>query len=675
MNLLANEASPYLKQHANNPVNWYPYSSKAFALAKQQDKLIFLSIGYSSCHWCHVMARESFEDKETATFMNEHFISIKMDREERPGIDKIYQDLYQLLHGRGGGWPLSVWMNADAQPIYIGTYFPPVAKYGMPAFMDVNQQLVELWKFQRTEVEQQAAAIANGIALSNNRILENTPVAVSEQLFDAAIATLQQGFDTKYGGIGGAPKFPRISSLRFLLQEAYYRKRNDLLAFVQLTFEKMRQGGIYDQLGGGFARYSVDNKWLIPHFEKMLYDNAGMLRIGAELYALTQDSAVKATLQQTYEWLMRELRNDGGAFYASLNAESDGREGKYYVWDYTELQEILSASEFDAAVAYYGITREGNFQDPHHPEILGMNILSIVSNSSPSNLSAIQDKLFTYRDKRVHPDLDTKIITSWNAMLISGLLAFARHCNASNAGKSAVQALQYLLDTHVTRDSVLRYSTSGDFRPIEGTLEDYAYLIEALLDAFEYTNTWSFVQSADSILKLLQRKFYADSVYYELSVDSDELKLGRLIKITDDSFSAGIAIQLRNLYRLGHYMKNPEYITIGEQLISKLAESAQQYPTAMCEFLMATNYYYRHPDELVLVGSGELTDVLLTPYYPAHLVYRWPSTDERPKWEVLENRLSESKQTLFICKGQTCRMPITTRSMYDSVVNNELVFE
>jgi uncharacterized protein len=690
LNQLANETSPYLLQHKNNPVNWYPYTTEVLDKAKTKNMPIFLSIGYSSCHWCHVMARESFEDEKTANYMNENFINIKVDREERPGLDKVYQELYQMINHRGGGWPLSVWMLPDGRPFFIGTYFPDQPRHNMPSFMQLNERIKEIWKNESDKLEQQAEAITQGIENFNNYLLQSTG-ELTQELYNETVNVIQERFDNVWGGIGSAPKFPMISTLQFLLQEGIKQEKRALIDFVEFTFFKMAYGGIYDQIGGGLARYSVDNKWLVPHFEKMLYDNGAFLSLAADLYTLTKNNEIKNLALHTISWLTREMKDEKDRFWASLNAESEGQEGKFYVWFETELKELLK-DDYKVIKEYYGVTEVGNFKDPHHPEINGMNVIFINKNydkiAKESNLpvenvksivKAARNKMFEYREKRIKPDLDDKIITSWNCLVIDGLLKCAEAFNNDAIGKLAISSLNSLIDVVVTEERVLRYYKETyenvSLRKLDGAIDDYSFLINVLISGFEYTDNWQYIQLAEKIQDLLDDQFFdaERNVYYSISKTSEEGIIGRTIQIMDDGMASGLGVQLRNLFKLGKYLEKDEFVKIGEKIIKNTINKAKEFPGAMSEYLISSNYYLNYPFEIVILGSGELDQSYFEKYIPQKLVYRWNNqNDGRPKWEVTEQRELHDKETIYICEGMTCSLPLKTKKDVDNFFDKKI---
>ncbi|OLS19325.1 MAG: hypothetical protein HeimC2_41610 [Candidatus Heimdallarchaeota archaeon LC_2] len=680
VNRLGKESSPYLQQHKDNPVHWWAYSDEAFDEAKKTNKPIFISIGYSTCHWCHVMARESFQDEVTANFMNDNFINIKIDREEYPDVDKAYQEMYQMLNRRGGGWPLSVYAHPDGAPFFIGTYFPKQSSFGMISFMNLNNQIITSWKDDREAVEKQATNLIRGLR-SLGEYMYQSRGDLSDDLFVKEIEGIQKRFDGKDGGIGSAPKFPRISLFRFLLQEGVTKDLSDLVGFTRFTFHKMAKGGIYDQLGGGFARYSVDAKWLIPHFEKMLYDNAGLIQLGSELFSIVKDPFILWVVQDTINWVKREMLSPQNGFYSALNADSEGREGKFFVWQLDEINKILG-DDFEIAQLRYGLTRKGNFNDPHNPKIKGMNVLSIVKTMPEiatelnidkedvfNRLNNIRQILFENRFNRVPPSTDTKQITAWNCLMIRALLVAAESLGDVEAGNMALRALDFIINENLNNNLLLRtFQSEGGHikRNIEGVLPDYSFLISALIQAFEYTDNWGFIVIANKVHKLAEMKFYDEKAgIYFLNSSSDINLISRVVSISDDSMSSGMGMMVENIFKLGKYTMNQLLIDRGKQIAEKFVGRINEFPGSMSTLLMGVTNYIRYPTEIVIVNdeNKELDKGFQSVYIPHRLVYRWNNknkTDGRPKWDVLESRIDTELPTVFVCQGMTCSLPITS---------------
>ncbi len=658
-------------------MDWYPYCDDAFEHAKKEDKILFISIGYSTCHWCHVMARESFSDDETAKFMNEHFVSVKIDREEYPDIDRIYQEAYQLMYRRGGGWPLTVYAFPDGNPFFIGTYFPKDPAYGMNAFMEVNRSIVDAWENRRDELIKASQSLRGGLIQFNEYNIKKGKL--DDTLYDLEVNRLEERFDGEYGGIGTAPKFPQVAAMRFLLQQGIYKKREDIAEFVRFTYHKMSMGGIYDQIGGGFSRYSVDRYWMIPHFEKMLYDNAGLLLLGAELRTALGDRFSEWVIYDVITWLNREMRDHRHIYYSAMNAESEGMEGKYYVWTLDEIQTILGDLT-KYAIYRYNITEKGNFKDPHHPQMSGLNVLTIkhtiASCAKYFNLSEqemvdklniIRTKLFEYRSKREEPSTDTKMIVSWNAYLAIAFFMVAESILFKDASQYAEDILEFILKQQIVDNKYLKriyHKKINDQKDSSamGTLDDYSYLIAALIQAFEYTDKWYYIVYAEKILKMADNIFYENDLYYFNSSESDI----RVIQATDESMPSALAIMVNNLFKLGKYLENNDYVLRGEKITEKFAGNFGKIPGAMNQFMLSAIPYIHYPIEIVITDAEgtDLDTAFYGLYLPNRLIYRWNNrnkNDGRPIWHVIEER-AIGKPTVYICHGQTCSLPMHTNN-------------
>ncbi|MCB1774458.1 MAG: thioredoxin domain-containing protein, partial [Gammaproteobacteria bacterium] len=485
---LKHATSPYLQQHADNPVDWWPWCEEALQLAREQDKPILLSIGYSACHWCHVMAHESFEDPATAAVMNELFVNIKVDREERPDLDRIYQTAYQLLARRAGGWPLTVFlMPDDHSPFFAGTYFPPQPRHGLPAFVDVLRQIAQAYRERRPDIEQQNASVRAALV----RVDQPPPAdTASSRPVDDALAQLAEQFDTAHGGFGGAPKFPHPGTLRFLLREGTRRRADDVRHMALHTLERMAAGGVNDHLGGGFCRYSVDDRWVIPHFEKMLYDNGQLLGLYAEAWVADDRRPVfKHVCERTAEWIMREMQADSGGYFASLDADSEGEEGRFYVWQADEVRQLLDADEFAVFAPRFGLDRTANFEGRWHLHTFRdteqiAQTAGIAAGDVRRRLSSARHKLFAARELRVRPGRDEKILTSWNALTIKGMAKAGRLLQVPEWIDSAARAMAFLRRFH-WRDGRLLASSRDGHAHLAAYLDDHAYLVDAALELLQ----------------------------------------------------------------------------------------------------------------------------------------------------------------------------------------------
>src|SRR5881296_1086585 len=498
-NRLAQETSPYLLQHAQNPVDWYPWGEEALRRARELRKPILLSIGYSACHWCHVMERESFEDERIAALMNEHFVCIKVDREERPDLDEIYMQATLALNQGQGGWPMTVFLTPEQEPIFAGTYFPPTDRWGRPGFATVLQKVADFWRKDPEGLRQQAGQLTGRLSDS---MRSTVPMAVGEAELEAAAAEYAREFDARHGGFGSAPKFPPATGLSFLLRR-YHRTRDPhTLQMVRKTLDAMAAGGLYDQIGGGFARYSTDERWLVPHFEKMLYDNALLARTYLEAYQVTKQASYRQVTTEVIEYILREMTDSAGGFYSATDADSEGVEGKFFVWTPTEIQAVLqNAEESRRFCAYYDITDQGNWEHRSIPNRLRpieavAKELNLTSDELYETIHRVRPLLYRARQERVPPGLDDKIITAWNGMMISAMAEAGRVLGISRYIAGAKRAADFLLLVHRTSEGALLRTSRQGRAHLDGVLEDYAYLAEGLIDLYEASGQERYLTAA-----------------------------------------------------------------------------------------------------------------------------------------------------------------------------------
>ena len=591
-NALASETSPYLRQHAHNPVAWLPWGPLAHGRARELDRPLLVSIGYSSCHWCHVMERESFEDARTAELMNESFVCVKVDREERPDVDALYMEAVQAMTGQGG-WPLNVFLTPEQLPFYGGTYFPPEPRQGMPAWTQVLQAIAEAWEQRREDIRAGGERLRE--RLSGGAQLKPSARAPTEDALDQAVAGLRATYDERNGGFGGAPKFPHASAIEFLLCRAAAGQAEDQQPQVARemalhTLHAMAGGGIFDQLGGGFHRYAVDATWTVPHFEKMLYDNALLARAYLHGAKLASDTRLEQVCRQTLDWMLREMRGPEGGFYAALDADSDGVEGQFYVWTVAELRRALG-DDADAAIAWLGATESGNFADPHQPQP-GLNVLCASGPEPPAEQrERIRAALLALRAARTRPGLDDKRLASWNALAISaladagGALGEARYLDAARACAEFV-----LAELRDDRGRLLR-SYSQQRASLDGYLEDYAYLLEALLALFEATceERW-FVQAralADQTIEL-----FADPQWggFFTTASDHEALIARRKDVEDTPIPSGNASAAVGLLRLSQLTGEREYARRADSALARLDEIAPRHPSAFGHLLQAMHW-------------------------------------------------------------------------------------
>jgi uncharacterized protein len=583
-NALAQESSPYLRQHASNPVDWLPWGPTALARARLLDKPILVSIGYSCCHWCHVMERESFTDERTAELMNEEFVCVKVDREERPDVDALYMEAVQAMTGHGG-WPLNVFLTPEQVPFYGGTYFPPRPRPGMPAFTQVLQAIAESWRERREEIRAGGARLRGHLAGAAS--LAPSREALGEDTLARAQTGLLETYDRANGGFGGAPKFPQASVLEFLLLGEAPETREAALA----TLRAMLAGGLYDQLGGGFHRYAVDARWTVPHFEKMLYDNALLARTYLHAGELVDDGRLREACRETLEWALREMRGPEGGFYAALDADSEGVEGRFYVWTVAQLREELDPPDADAALAWFGASEQGNFEDPHHPQP-GLNVLAARGPEPPAQQRArIRARLLAARGQRVRPGLDDKRLTSWNALMISALADAGEALSEPRYTEAAVGCAEFVLERLRDGDGRLLRTYSDGRASIGAYLEDHAFLLEALLRLFETTceERW-FIHARELAQQLLAR--FADEVnggFYSTAADAEAL-IARRKELEDTPIPAGGSSAAMGLLRLSQLTGEQRYERAALGTMALLVELAPRHPSAFGHMLQAMHW-------------------------------------------------------------------------------------
>jgi uncharacterized protein YyaL (SSP411 family) len=583
-NALALQSSPYLRQHAQNPVDWLPWGSVALTRAREEDKPLLVSIGYSSCHWCHVMEHESFEDERTATLMNEGFVCVKVDREERPDIDALYMEAVQSMTGHGG-WPLNVFLTPEQLPFYGGTYFPPEPRHGMPAWTQVLQAISEAWSERREEIRAGGEGLRE--RLSGGARLKPSPEPIEAAALDAAVAKLHESFDRINGGFGTAPKFPQAPVIEFLL----CRGERDMAL---QTLRAMSCGGIHDQVGGGFARYSVDATWTIPHFEKMLYDNALLARAYLHGWRASDEEPLLEVCRDTLDWALREMRGPEGGFYSALDADSEGVEGRFYVWRIAELQDVLG-EDAEAAIAWFGATEQGNFVDPHHPQP-GLNVLQDRGpRPDAETRERIRARLLQARERRVRPGLDDKRLTSWNALMISALAE-------AGAALEGLGGLQYTEAAVACADFILRELRDSDGRllrtynngeaKLDGYLEDHAFLLEALLVLFEATCEERWYLEAVALADEMIARFAdpENGGFYSTAADAEAL-IARRKDLEDSPIPAGGSSAAMGLLRLAELTGEDEYERQGLGVLALLRDIAPRHPTAFGHLLQALHWH------------------------------------------------------------------------------------
>ena len=650
-NHLVNETSPYLLQHANNPVNWYPWGEEAFTQAQKENKPIHLSIGYAACHWCHVMAHESFENPTIAQLMNQNFINIKVDKQERPDLDDIYQKVVQMM-GQSGGWPLTIFMTPERQPFFGGTYFPPEDQYGRIGFSKLLLIIHDLWENKRAELAQYIDHFLIGYQqieqFNASRETPHTPP------YQAAVA-IANNTDKYYGGLNGAPKFPMVSCYDLVVR-LYARTLDQTLeTSLRLTLEGMTKGGIFDHLGGGFARYSVDEQWMIPHFEKMLYDNAQLIGLYANVYRLNQDNTWKYIVTETINYTLRDLRHPLGGFYASEDADSEGQEGKFYSWTPAQIHAVLSEDESLAACRTYGITEEGNYE--HHSTIL--QCPTFAEAIKDKSLQAIRQKLFLAREQRIHPGRDTSVLTNWNSLMIQGLCAAYQAVGTPLYCETACQIADFINNHMSTAEGGIYHVWQKGKPKIMGFLDDYTFLANAFLDLYQSTLTASYLTRAIELVELAIKKFWDDGFYFT-SADGEQL-IHRPRSPYDSAYPSGIASMVFALLRLYHLTYKESYLAYAQQTFDYYLLRASTNYVGFAHLLAAYDFMHISPTTLILAGKREdpalksLLHTIHRHYLPYHVV---GFADDLP--DAHYKKAIDEQPAVYICKNYTCEPPLTT---------------
>ena len=680
MNRLSNATSPYLRQHADNPVDWHPWDEQALALARREQRPILLSIGYSACHWCHVMAHESFEDPAVARLMNALFVNIKVDREERPDLDKIYQLSHQLLTRRSGGWPLTMFLMPDQTPFFGGTYFPKVARHGLPAFPDILQRVHDYYTGHREELEQQNQSLRETLARIERTVLADAAALEPKPLQGAAAQLIEQ-FDVTHGGFGGAPKFPHPPALERCLRETRRTGEEGHAAMALFTLGKMADGGLYDHLGGGFFRYSVDERWAIPHFEKMLYDNAQLLSLYAAALRHSRTPLFERVLAETGAWVMREMQSDAGGYFSTLDADSEGEEGRFYLWDPEAFKDLLTDEEAAVASARFGLDRPANFAGRWHlgvakdiPTIADQ--LDISEQRAVVLLCAAREKLLAARQSRVRPGLDDKILTGWNGLTIQGMAAAGRALGRQDFIDSAGLALDFVR-RELWRDGRLLAGThpdaTADTPALNGYLEDHAYLLAGILELLQARWRSADLAFAVELAELLLSRFEdAESGGFFMTSDDHEQLIVRTKPLSDDATPAGNGVAALALGRLGCLLAEPRYLEAAERTLRGAWQSLDEAPMAFCTLLAALEEQLNPVETLILRGDAEAT----APWRvaaekrssaTARLIFTVPpDTADLPA--ALAEKTPRGPVTAYHCRGTICGEPLTDLATFEAAM-------
>ena len=655
-NQLINQSSPYLLQHAHNPVNWYPWGEEALNKAKEEDKLLLISIGYAACHWCHVMEHESFEDEKVAELMNENFICIKVDREERPDIDQIYMSAVQLMTG-SGGWPLNCIALPDGRPIYGGTYFR------REQWKNVLKSLAHTYENERQKALKAADDITKGIAETDIVNLKEKPSEFLKSELKDIVEPWKKYFDTKEGGNNRAPKFPLPNSYEFLLQYYYYTKDKEALEHVVLTLNKMAAGGIYDQIAGGFARYSVDAYWKVPHFEKMLYDNGQLISLYAKAYQLTKNKDYKRIVYQTLEFIEREMSSPEGGFYSSLDADSEGEEGKFYVWEKKEIDQALGK---DAALFcdYYNVNALGNWEHKQNILLKSENIEKLVKkhklseNALIKKVDELNKKLLKERSKRVRPGLDDKILTSWNALMLDGYVDAYRVFNELSFLEKAKRNADFLLKYMIKDDFRLDRNFKDEKSSINAFLDDYSFSISAFINLYQATFDKKYLEIAKTLMEYAINHFFdKESGMFYYTSDVDKALISRKMEINDNVIPSSNSEMARNLFYLGKIYYNEDYIEKSRQMLFNVKKQIPRSGAYYSNWAALLTHFIYSPNEVAIMGNNslEIRKELDKFFLPSIIVAGSTKDSDIP---LLKARYQKNSTKIYVCKDKVCKMPV-----------------
>ncbi len=667
-NALINETSPYLLQHAHNPVDWYPWGEEALEKARTEGKPILLSIGYSACHWCHVMAHESFEDEAIASLMNENFINIKVDREERPDLDQIYMSAVQMMTGQGG-WPMTMFLTPEGVPFYGGTYFPPADRYNMPGFPRILLSVAEAYRSQTDQVANTATAMLG--ELRRMGLAEESREVLTAEVLDNASRRIVANYDRVHGGFGGAPKFPPAMTLEFLLQTNYRNHSEETLAIITDTCRKMAEGGMYDQLGGGFHRYSVDAKWLVPHFEKMLYDNALLSRLYLHVYQVTRDELYRRIAEEILDYVVREMTDSSGGFYSSQDADSEGEEGKFFVWSYQEVTDALGQPDGAVFCDYYDVTEQGNFEG-HNIVHVKASIDAVAEKHAVSIerareiIETSRRTLFDIRERRVKPGRDEKILTAWNGLMLASFAEAAAILDRADYGEVARANANFLL-SHLKREGLLLRTYKAGESKLNAYLEDYANLIHGLIALYESTGELEWFENAVELADKMVEQFWDDeSGGFFFTGKSHEQLIVRSKEWFDNATPSGNSVAALSLLRLALLTGKDDYRRRATTILRLMADQVRRYPSAFGFALTALDFYLSSPLEVAIVGNSTdkrlegLIQAFWRPYLPNRvLTLCTTSFDEAAsRISLLEGRNTlETEPTAFVCEGYACKTP------------------
>ena len=691
-NRLINETSPYLLQHAHNPVDWYPWGPEAFEQAQKDNKPVFLSIGYSTCHWCHVMAHESFEHPEVARLMNAVFVSIKVDREERADIDSIYMTVCQMMTG-GGGWPLNIIITPDKRPFFAATYIPRESRFGMTGMMELIPRIEELWITEQGK----ALSLSDRIAAALQQMSQEAPgEELDKSTLKLAYEQLSECFDEQHAGFGDAPKFPSPHNLLFLLR--YWKRTGDkrALDMVEKTLQAMQRGGIYDHIGFGFHRYSTDSQWLVPHFEKMLYDQAMLAMAYIEAYQATGKEDNRKTAMEIFAYVLRDMTAPQGGFYSAEDADSEGEEGKFYLWTQDEIRQALESEEADLIAKVFNLEENGNFVEQATDKRIGKNILhlgkslegfafdlGISEQDVQKRLEAIRQKLFAHREKRIHPLKDDKILTDWNGLMIVALAKGAQAFAEADYAEAARRAVDFILTNMRKPDGRLLHRYRDDQAGIAANLDDYAFLVWGLIELYEATFAASYLKAALDLNDDMLKHFWDDKGGgFYLTADDGESLLVRKKDVYDASIPSGNSVAMLNLLRLGRMTANPNLEEKAARIGCAFSQNVKQMPSAFAQLMVALDFAVGPSYEVVIAGNSQAEDTramlkaLGTQFLPNKVVLLNPSEQEFPEIgqiaQFTRGQSSiEDKSTAYVCLNYNCKLPTTDISKMLEMLSEE----
>ena len=660
-NSLINSTSPYLLQHAHNPVEWYEWSKEALNEAKKRDVPILLSIGYSACHWCHVMEKESFENEKTAEIMNNNFVNIKVDREERPDLDEVYMSATQVMNKGQGGWPMTVFLAPNLKPFFAGTYFPPQDAYGRPGFPTLLTKLAEVWSSNKDQLLSQADSIVEH--LNSVKILN---ASIETNVKQKAVEHWNSNFDKVWGGFGPAPKFPNTGAILHLLNDYHSNGSEESLTSAVKTLDSMYQGGIYDHIGGGFARYSVDEKWLVPHFEKMLYDNGQLMEAYLVGYQITKKPEYLEVISQIFEWLNDEMIDSKGGFYSSMDADSEGVEGKYYVWKRSQIEKILGKEDADVFAQYFDITEEGNWEGNSIPRIIMKksslsNFLKIPEDKMNESLSKSRIKVKEHRTSRIPPGTDDKVIVSWNGLMISSLAKASSVLGKKEYFDAADKAVDFITQKMSKKDGTLNRIYRKNVAHIDAFAEDYSYFGNSLIDMYEASFDSKYLELAKKYADILVEQFYEDGQFKQSLSKNIVINSGNSMDNATPSYNFMCGLLL---IRLHYYYDNKKYREIVEASMDKVGTYINQYPYAHSTALFVHDYFLNGPKEIVLAAettNDPLMNIVKQTYLPCKILASSSTEMDLP---ILGGKeMVDGKSTIYICKNYTCKEPITDESI------------